>query len=142
MPNAHRVGSWITHERLDDEVIAINMETGAYFALEGTAAECWSLAAAGVRTDAIVEVLVARFDVSAPDARRDLEALLEQLRAEALLAASEPVEHPPPVTPHTPRAPYSTPVLEKYDDLEELLLLDPIHEVDDAGWPVITHDAG
>ena len=26
--------------------------------------------------------------------------------------------------------------MEKYDDMQELLLLDPIHEVDEAGWPV------
>ena len=30
-----RVSPWVTHERLDDEVIAINLETGAYYALDG-----------------------------------------------------------------------------------------------------------
>ena len=27
------------------------------------------------------------------------------------------------------------PVLEKYTDMQELLLLDPIHDVEEAGWP-------
>jgi hypothetical protein len=27
------------------------------------------------------------------------------------------------------------PVLNKYTDMQDLLLLDPIHEVDERGWP-------
>ena len=34
------------------------------------------------------------------------------------------------------RQPYSPPVLNSYTDMEELLLLDPIHDVDQAGWPM------
>ncbi len=30
---------------------------------------------------------------------------------------------------------FCLPIIEKYTDLEELLLLDPIHEVDESGWP-------
>jgi hypothetical protein len=26
-------------------------------------------------------------------------------------------------------------VLERYTDMQELLLLDPIHDVDESGWP-------
>ena len=31
---------------------------------------------------------------------------------------------------------YEKPVFQKYDDMQALLLIDPIHEVDDDGWPV------
>jgi len=34
------------------------------------------------------------------------------------------------------RQPFSAPVLNAYTDMEELLLLDPIHDVDQAGWPM------
>jgi hypothetical protein len=27
------------------------------------------------------------------------------------------------------------PVLERYTDMQELLFLDPIHDVDESGWP-------
>jgi hypothetical protein len=30
---------------------------------------------------------------------------------------------------------FSRPILTKYTDMKELLLLDPIHEVDETGWP-------
>jgi hypothetical protein len=30
---------------------------------------------------------------------------------------------------------FEPPILEKYTDMEELIALDPIHEVDEMGWP-------
>ncbi len=30
---------------------------------------------------------------------------------------------------------FTNPVLEKFTDMADLLLLDPIHEVDESGWP-------
>ena len=35
------------------------------------------------------------------------------------------------------RQPFSTPVLETYTDMQDLLTLDPIHDVDpQQGWPI------
>ena len=39
-----------------------------------------------------------------------------------------------------PAGQYRSPAIERFDDLEELLVLDPIHEVDEAGWPVTPAD--
>ena len=33
------------------------------------------------------------------------------------------------------KIPFEEPKLEKYSDMEDLLLLDPIHDVEDEGWP-------
>jgi hypothetical protein len=45
----------------------------------------------------------------------------------------------PVLTPHPENGaaaqPYQEPKLGKYTDMQELLLLDPVHEVDEAGWP-------
>ena len=30
---------------------------------------------------------------------------------------------------------FEKPVLQKHTDMQELLLLDPIHEIDEKGWP-------
>jgi len=30
---------------------------------------------------------------------------------------------------------FAEPVLTRYEDIQELLLIDPIHEVDEDGWP-------
>ena len=31
--------------------------------------------------------------------------------------------------------PFVPPTLEKYTDMQDLVLLDPVHEVDERGWP-------
>ncbi len=73
-----------------------------------------------------------------PAAIRDaLTAFTDELRNEKLV-----VEQPgePPTTavasPLVEPAEFTPPVLEKYTDMQDLLLIDPIHEVNDAhGWP-------
>ena len=69
-----RATPWITHERLDDEVIAINLETGEYFALDDVAADAWTLLTAGVGLEDAAGVLAERYDVGAERVRADLSA--------------------------------------------------------------------
>jgi hypothetical protein len=33
------------------------------------------------------------------------------------------------------RRPFAPPIFERYDDMRDLLTLDPIHEVSEEGWP-------
>ena len=138
-----RIIDAVSHERLDDEVIAINLETGSYFAFDGAAADCWTLADWGADVDAIADALVSRYEVTsdaaAVDARAFVTALVE-IGLAVGIDGSSPAD-PPPVVPATDaptaaRLPYTAPVVEAYEDLETLLLIDPIHEVDDAGWPM------
>jgi hypothetical protein len=133
--------AWVTHERLDDEVIAINLETGAYFALDGTAADAWTLAAAGSSTDDIVTALAARYEKAPATIPADVSAFVAELVEQGL--ASETADAPTPADDAAPlptggnaRREYLPPSLLRYDDLADLLLLDPIHEVDDVGWPI------
>jgi hypothetical protein len=134
---AYRVGAWVTHERLDDEVIAIDLETGAYFALEGVAAECWSGIARGLSLEAVAAAITAQYDVDHETARRDVDQFARQLAEERLV---EPADAAPGAVGELPAGSstkaYAAPSIEKFDDLQELLLLDPVHEVDEAGWPI------
>ena len=134
-------GRHIAHERVDDEVIAINLTTGAYFSLSGTAADCWTLLAASAPVNVVAATLAERYGRDRDQVEADLAELLERLEAEGLLkeveapngAGAQAVE-----LPQDDSLPdYRKPTLDKYEDMEELLLLDPIHEVDEAGWPLL-----
>jgi hypothetical protein len=127
----------INHERLEDEVIAINLETGAYYAIQAAGADCWSVAAAGGGIDAMVQALVSRFEVDEAQARADVESFVAALLSSGLASSAEGSPSTDGVLPpHQPRAPYAPPQLQGFEDLEDLLLIDPIHEVDEAGWPL------
>ena len=132
------VEPWMTHERLDDQVIMINLETGAYYALEAAAADCWVALAAGAGFDEIVSDVVRKYDVDRARAERDVETFLDSMVDEGLVQWSADAPLPfDAEQPVTARASYRAPEIEKHDDLEELLLLDPIHDVGPEGWPKV-----
>jgi len=131
----------IAHERVDDEVIVVNLQTGAYFSFRGVAADVWSLLTDGVDVDAIAAHLAETGAADVAVVRADVAAFADQLAAQGLLVVSDAAAPTEVVWPHG-RGEYEKPVVEKFEDMEELLLLDPIHEVDDAGWPVIAVEPG
>jgi len=134
-------GPHVVHDRFDDEVVVINLKTGCYFGLRETAADIWDLAAGGATQDEIIASIRAAYPGPAEDVEKDVAAFLSELSAEDLVLAdvSDLPRSPGSVRgPHPPpdqRRPFSAPKLAKYDDQKELLLLDPIHEVGELGWP-------
>jgi hypothetical protein len=139
------VAPWITHERLDDEVMAINLETGVYFALDDVAADAWTLLVAGVGLGRVVTVLAERYEVDPDRVHSDLVIYATALEHNRLLVRDDDVGRTAPATLVELPAPtgpleYAAPAVSRYDDLEALLRLDPVHEVDEAGWPVMRAD--
>ncbi len=127
----------VTHERLDDEVIAINLETGIYYALVGTAADIWSSFDPASTTSVVADQLTLRYGANASRVKSDVEAFSLRLEAAGLLICStDGHREGAPVIPRlAPGARWETPQLEEYRDMADLVLLDPIHQVDETGWP-------
>ena len=125
----------VSHDHMDDEIVAIHFDTGVYYSLRDTAIQLWKAMEQPVTIDA----LASRFDSLSVADRDALQAFLDELVAEGLLnrleqadAAREDGET---------WGPYTQPVMEKYTDMKELLLADPIHDVDaDEGWPRLKPD--
>jgi hypothetical protein len=130
-------GAPIIHDTIDNETIAINQKTGAYYSLEGPAAVVWELLARGTNTRAIVETLAARFEVGRDELDQRVPAFLRELIDEGLAVEAEPdgANADGAVESAEARAAFRGLELHRYTDLEVLLLVDPIHEVDDSGWP-------
>jgi len=61
---------------------------------------------------------------------------VDLIRPASAQAGNAPIGEMIPVT-----IAYAPPVLETFSDMQDLLLLDPIHEVDDAGWPMAPRQA-
>lgn len=137
MAERFRIGPEIVHETVDGEVIAIDLGNGSYYSLAGSALDAWELLGAGAGEAEIVDAFVARFSVEAEVAARDAATLLGQLHEHGLIAAvEEPANAATPAVAAAERRPYEPPRLERYDDMKDYFLLDPIHEVNpDAGWP-------
>jgi Coenzyme PQQ synthesis protein D (PqqD) len=127
----------IVDEIVDDEALIIDLTTGAYFSAVGVGAVAWAAIARGASVDEVAGALAARFSVDQGSAEHDLVAFVAELVAEDLLVEASddsPADTAAPETVETTR-PYGAPKLEKYTDLSDLILLDPVHDVSEAGWP-------
>lgn len=125
-------GPNVLHEMIDGEVVAIELERGNYYSLLGSAAAAWALLTAGYGRDATVQRLSQHYEAP-PGLDAALDAFIGEAVSEHLLTPASQVDEPAEI--ELPEGPYSAPELEKFDDMADLLLLDPIHEVDETGWP-------
>ncbi len=135
MSERFRIGPEIVHETVDGEVIAIDLDNGSYYSLAGSGPLIWELLAVGASEAELREALAAKFgDVDA--IAGDISALLEQLRESGLIVEAEGEEGVVIGAAEAGDAEtYETPRFERYTDMKDYFLLDPIHEVDTAGWP-------
>jgi hypothetical protein len=71
--------------------------------------------------------------------RAALDPFLQDLEKEQLIAPVETRKKRDPLAlaGDPTGVPFVAPSLQAFNDLEGLLLLDPIHEVDDEGWPSV-----
>jgi len=136
---AYQLGSpAVVHETIDGEVIMVNLDTGCYYSLDGAGAVVWEQLTQGASLARTVAAVGRIYAASDGDLESALQPLLAELLAENLLKPRDAAASPA-VLPDLPAAdsqrPFVAPVLNKHTDMQDLLLLDPIHEVDEAGWP-------
>jgi hypothetical protein len=131
-----RVASANVHSKVfDDEVVILEMKTGTYFSLRQSGVEIWKLVEANASAAGIAESVRARFDAPGSEIETAVDSLLDELAEAGLIVSDGSLELGEVPAPSSERAPFSAPELERFTDMQELLLLDPIHEVDDTGWP-------
>ena len=76
-----RLKAGVEWQRVDDEVVALDVGSSAYVAVNDTGAALWPLVAGGTTPQQLVDALTARFPVDAERARADVDAFVVQLRA-------------------------------------------------------------
>jgi hypothetical protein len=122
------------HETVDDEVIIIDMAEGNYFSLRGSAAAVWALAVQGLPVSHIASAIGGATGRTPENVLQDVEEFIRQLEQEGILAEG-PSPADKPTDPELASFEYTPPVLDKFTEMQDLLTLDPIHEVDETGWP-------
>jgi hypothetical protein len=125
----------IVYETLDGETIVIHLDTGNYYSLTGSGAEIWDLLGEAHSVTQICAALSQRHATPESEISPTVEGFIAELEREALVEPGDP--SPEAIPNQAPEAsrPWEPPKLECYDDMRDFLLVDPIHEVDEAGWP-------
>lgn len=130
----------IVNEIIDGEAVMINLDSGSYYSADKTGAVVWEALAQGAslrETSAFVEE---RFSGDPAAIEKGVAAFVENLLAEGLMVP-DPARVPAPLPPApggSPKPAFEPPTVQRYDDMKDLLLSDPIHDVDASGWPNLT----
>lgn len=124
----------VIQETVDGEALIIHTPSGTYYSLEGTGEHVWNALLAGHTPEEIAKAYADAGLDSRESTAEAVEGFARDLREEQLIVSSD--QTTPPGSVVRPTQPFSGPALQKYTDMQELLLVDPIHEVDpQAGWP-------
>jgi len=134
----------VVYQEYYEEILAINLDKGNYFSLRGSAAQIWSLIIQGATVAAIVDFLADKYDPQRNHVPAEVERFIGDLLGHELIAPYEDQIADSPVLAAIPEKydlpSFGSPTIEIYTDMQELLLLDPVHDADEAGWPVQRED--
>ena len=75
----------ILFEKVDEEIVMLDLEQGNYFALDEIASEIWENLASPILVADLVTVLMTEFDVAQEDCERDVLTYLADLQQRELL---------------------------------------------------------
>ena len=130
-------------EAIEGEVMVINLDSGAYYSVSGAGAVVWKALLEGATTAALVADASSRFDVDRAKLAGDVDQFVADLVTEGILVPVDdagngaPTEPPAESrsAPHDGKVRYDGLRFERYDDMRALLVVDPVHEVGEFGWP-------
>lgn len=137
----------VAEEEIEGEVVAINLETGTYYSLLDEAVLVWNKIKSGLSLE---ETLVSFGIARDSELSKDVTSFVEDLEREGLIKESQgSINESSQVPAHGEEASskqdasktfQKAPVLTKYTEMQELLLLDPVHDVGQKGWPNVAND--
>jgi hypothetical protein len=118
----------VIFDEIDGEVLVIDLKVGHYFRLREGASRLWTLIIDGNTFLEIIEI-----SNKAPPNQQDIDQFILELLSLNLIVQSNDVNH---TQTNLRSIDLSNLKIEKFTDLEDILGLDPIHEVDASkGWP-------
>lgn len=137
--------SKVVHDNIDGEVIIINFETGNYYSLNAVGRDIWNSLESCPALIEIINQITGKYEVNSGIVKEDIILLLTDLQKEELIMIKidesslslieDTKNHLTENIENNVKLKYNKPGFLKYTDMKEMLLLDPIHDVDETGWP-------
>ena len=129
----------LIYDVIDGDIVIIHLESGNYYNLSDSGAVIWQYLAKTVSFDDLVKTLTSIYNEKMSRIEIDLIDFLSHLENECLIIqksideaiATELILQ----DDGRNKVDYHSPVLDVYTDMQDFLLVDPIHEVDEQGLP-------
>ncbi len=125
----------VSWERVANEVIAIQLETGRYYNLLDISADLWCQMNPGVSLETLTQEFSKLFP-NVDDVKLQIESFLDSCCKARLILQIDNLDKVEnwekfPIESKV----WNSPEAVEYSDLQDLILVDPIHDVDQSGWP-------
>jgi len=120
-------GEEVAAKVIDGEAIIINLANGIYYSLDKVGGLIWDMVQSEHSLEEMIMAVTDRYEVSREQVDADVQALVEELLRENLVAVSEnggPAAETRQAA-HGEKLPYEAPKLNIYRDMGDLLALDP-----------------
>ena len=130
----------IVHDTFDGETILVNLKNGNYYSFDKLGVVIWELIEMNAGLEKISGIFSQKFLDAAKKAETDVQAFIQNLLDEKLIvedsgSATMDLTDEQISEKMKEFASYESPVMNKYTDMQDMLLLDPIHDTDEKGWP-------
>lgn len=117
-------------EDFEEEIVLIHIQSGVYYTIKGSGPAIFRLLVDAVDTDKLADQLASQ---ATPEWAATVNDFVNQLLTEGILIPTDALAGAvPDLTQLHEQGPA---ILEKFDDVSDLIKLDPIHDVSDLGWP-------
>ena len=115
------------------------MDKGHYYSFEGTGSKVWELIVDSHEESEIYKYFSGNYRGDKEHIQKTIVDFLAIMESEELIRRNNDDEIPAPVdmlrSDEEKEEMFTDPAFQKFTDMEDLLLLDPIHDVDESGWP-------
>lgn len=127
-------------QEFDGEIVALNLSNGIYCSFRDLGAVLWHDLAAGHAVEMLAALLAPSLGGT-----QVVHDFATRVTAEGLMrpaAHATPPQDQPQVVAALAAGVAPALTVEVYEDMKNLLLFDPVHEVDEVkGWPALPQDA-
>lgn len=136
----------VMHETVGGETMIVRLDSGNYYSLNSTGGLIWTFIEQGASRSQIITEYAELYSLDKKIAEEQIELFLKDIIKEGLILPTD--ISPDACSKHKFNSiscctdSFEPPLLSKYSDMQELLILDPIHDVSEAGWPNPKTDNG
>jgi hypothetical protein len=128
----------VVAEIIDGEAVIMNLKSGNYFSTENIGSVVWQWIEDGLTYRQMLDLMNKRFTAEREQVEPAFASFLSDLLSHELVreeAGEGALVAAPSPSPLENLPGFSAPVLNVYADMKDLLLIDPIHDVSEVGWP-------
>ena len=125
--------SKVVFEKFEDETVMINLTSGNYYGIKNVGKVILTLIEGGISLQDLLIVISKSYGKEITEIEEDLQAFLTTLVNEGIAQKTEFGANEFSLIENCVN--YEKPVLEKFTDMQDLILLDPVHDVNSKGWP-------